>query len=157
MSAHNDAWFAGMFEGEGTLGIYHSTTKGKEYGSVVMRITSTDYDVLDTLLAVAGCGRIGKEYRDNRPGKEHYKPYRSWEVRSVPEAQALLRRIRPYLHQRRGERADEVLALKPLDNTRPGRAGGSDPARLCRQGLHPMNGTRYCYPCANAKRRKPTR
>jgi hypothetical protein len=151
---HNDAWLAGMFEGEGTLGIYHSKTNGKEYGSVTMAITSTDYDVLDAVLATAGCGQLTKEYRHKGVGKEHYKPFKTWTVRSLPDAQALIRRIRPYLLARRGARADEVLALRPLNPAAPGRGGGKDPARLCFAGLHPMNGKRYCLACANTLKRE---
>lgn len=145
-SGYNDAWLAGLFEGEGCISLSGRT--------ITLHVTSTDYDVLDTVLATAGCGAIGKEYRDKRPGKEHYKPFKRWEVRSLPEAQALLLRLYPYLHARRRARADQVLACVAILNpARPGRRGGKDPNRLCVAGLHPMNGKRYCYQCANDKRR----
>ena len=152
-TTHNDAWLAGIFEGEGTLGIYHSKKKGRRYGSVTMAITSTDYDVLDKVLSVAGCGQLTKEYKDKRPGNEHYKPFKTWTVRNLSETQALLRRIRPYLLARRGARADEVLALRPMNPASPGRGGGKDPSRLCFAGLHPMDGKRYCRTCSNVRRR----
>lgn len=120
--------------------------------SLTLHITSTDYDVLDTVMAVAGCGHLSSEYRDKRPGKEHYKPFKRWEVRGIEEGQRLLRRLRPYLLSRRAIKADEVLALEPLLNpANRGRRGGSN--GMCRAGLHPMNGKRYCYQCANDKRR----
>jgi hypothetical protein len=134
-----------MFEGEGCISF-----KGR---MLTLHITSTDYDVLDTVLAVAGCGHIGKEYRHKGAGKEHYKPFKRWEIRGIGEAQSLLLRLRPYLLERRAAKADEVLALMPLlDPTRPGRGGGKDAGRLCRAGLHPMNGKRYCYQCRNISR-----
>lgn len=143
-------WLAGLFEGEGTISI-----SGR---SVTLAVTSTDYDVLDTLLKVSGLGHITREYRDKRPGKEHYKPFKRWEVRGIADCQRFLLRIRPYLHARRGARADELLAMVPvLDPSRPGRAGGKDPDRLCRAGLHPMNGKRYCYACQNDRRRPQRR
>jgi len=135
-----------MFEGEGCISL-----RGR---ALTLHITSTDYDVLDVVLAVAGCGHIGPEYRHKGVGKEHYKPFKRWEIRGIDEAQLLLRRLRPYLLSRRGAKADEVMALISLmDPTRPGRRGGKSPERLCRAGLHPMNGKRYCYACANAGRR----
>lgn len=146
MSAHNDAWLAGMFEGEGTLVIHDSVVRGKAYKRVTMRIVSTDFDVLDKVLEVAEVGRLSKTYQYNG-----HKPWAAWEVRSLGDVQAVLRRIRPFLMARRGARADMVLAMVPLDPTRPGRRGGRDPNRLCRAGLHPMGGDRYCRPCHRAK------
>lgn len=135
---------AGLFEGEGTIWV------GKR--SAMLAVTSTDYDVLESLLHVAGCGRISKEYRDKV--HEHYKPFKRWEVRNLDEIKQVLLRMMPYLHERRRARAREALALTYADPTRPGRAGGKDPDRLCRQGLHKMNGKRYCRECANKANRE---
>ena len=144
MTRRDDAWMAGLFEGEGTIFVKNRAT--------LVAVTSTDYDVLEALLAVAGYGTISKEMRHKGIGKEHYKPFKRWEVRGIPECQGFLRRIRPYLLSRRGARADELLALVPVLNpARPGRRGGKDPTRLCMRGLHPMNGKRYCYACDRIK------
>jgi hypothetical protein len=149
VSVHDDAWLAGMYEGEGTLVIHESVVAGKSYKRATMRIVSTDFDVLDKVLEVAGMGRITRTYQY----AEHHKPWAAWEVRSLGDVQAIVRRLRPFLMARRGARADEVLAMRPLDPTRPGRRGGRDPARLCRAGLHPMGGERYCRPCHRAKQK----
>jgi hypothetical protein len=137
------AWLAGLFEGEGCI-----TFTGKS--SVALSLGMTDRDVVRRAQAVAGVGRFFEQER--RP---QYKPLLAWRVQVAAEVRYVLEQMRPWLGERRGERADEALAR--LANVRkPGH---------CKQD-HPMEGDniytsptgqRFCRTCLRARDRKRKR
>ena len=143
-----------MFEGEGCIYV------PKKGAQIRISITSTDYDVLESVLKVAGIGVISKPRMPDgiiRMGSgSGKKPCWKWYVTGVDAVQAVLLRLRPYLHQRRLAKCDEALAAKLFDRTRPGGKGyrDADPDRLCRQDLHPMRDSRICRECSNDRSRK---
>lgn len=93
------AYIAGLFEGEGTFGIYNET-KAKRVG-----ITSTDRDVLEKVLSVYGGKILNLKTR-----KEHWKQAFIW-VLGLDKCEEFIKDIYPYLGERRKERADKYLNL----------------------------------------------
>lgn len=100
------AWFAGLFEGEGTCGI------GKDFA--LLQVAMTDYDIME---------RINQMYptvrglRPIRKTQEHHRPAWIWGRYSREGIREVLNEILPYLGKRRTARAHEVLAWLDL---RPG-------------------------------------
>jgi hypothetical protein len=96
------AWCAGLFEGEGTI-IYGD----RHNGSLQIRISSTDKDVLDLMVERSGEGKVSGPYSPNGFGK---KPYFLWRANGF-RAVALLREMLPYLGSRRTQRIEEKIEL----------------------------------------------
>lgn len=92
------AWVAGIYEGEGTLIL----TPG---GQWQLSIKMADEDIIRRLHLHTGIGHV------NALGAEqaHWKPQWRWTVTRKQDLAGLLWMIRPYLGQRRGQRADEFL------------------------------------------------
>lgn len=93
------AWVAGLFEGEGSFGIYGEKKSKK------IEITSTDLDVLEKVKEEFG-GNIHQEKSRNPKWKIAYKWYLG-----VKDSVDFILRIYPYLGKRRQERADKYLLL----------------------------------------------
>jgi hypothetical protein len=97
------SWAAGLFEGEGTIGVHH----GKHPR---LQCSSTDLDTLQRFCAIVG-GRIGGPYKGGgRNGKDHWKPYSLWSVHG-DEAIRVMGLLLPWLGLRRTERWKEVLRI----------------------------------------------
>ena len=88
----NDAWLAGIFEGEGSL-----TQCGAGSKTFQLRIKMTDKDVLERVLSIAGCGTLlpVKVY------KEHHKPTWQWSISARKDVTNVLLRLLPFLGLRR--------------------------------------------------------
>jgi hypothetical protein len=108
-------WFAGLFEGEGSI---VSTRPGE----IRLQIGSTDGDVVRSVLRIVG-GNLKGPY-DKGLGN---KPIWNWMLARREDAAPVLVQIRPLLHSRRGQKADEVLeswrtydsplrVLKPIEH-----------------------------------------
>lgn len=91
-----------MYEGEGTV-IYGASHKGP----LRVKISSTDRDVLDLMVARSGLGAVYGPYPPNGFGK---KPYFDWVVNGHA-AVGFLREILPLLGSRRRARALDRIAL----------------------------------------------
>lgn len=91
-------WFAGLFEGEGTFGII----KGK---AKTISLTSTDIDVLNRIQHFIG-GNICASTTRNENWKQAY----IWSLHGS-KAKNIIEEIKPYLLQRRNNRADDWLKL----------------------------------------------
>lgn len=100
-------WFAGLFEGEGSI----SPDKVRG-GRRRWRLTigSTDLDVLLKARRAIGLGRITGPY-----GKKgvHRKPYWHWSAHSRADVYAALAMIFGFLGERRQARAREALIDLP--------------------------------------------
>lgn len=98
------AWVAGFLEGEMHLSVQRS---GKRVGKIRgISVTSIDHDVLASLQgAVGGIGH----FRDIPPRKPTHRPSSAWEVHSHQDVLTVLSGVRPYLMERRGRLADEVI------------------------------------------------
>jgi hypothetical protein len=96
------AWAAGLFEGEGCIGL-GGPWRPRE---VRLWVVSTDLDVLERFAAIAACGSITPK----RDRASRRKPCWAWSCSARSDVQRVLSAFRPWLLQRRGERADEALA-----------------------------------------------
>jgi hypothetical protein len=100
MTSEEAAWVAGIIEGEGCLDF---NDKAKRCPRV--RIEMTDSDVLRRVQAVAG-GRITEPKRR----QSHWKPIYLLTINGRDTLGPILRMIRPWLGERRGQKADELIA-----------------------------------------------
>lgn len=98
------AWAAGLFEGEGTIVIY-----GKGGRRVNLALASTDLDVVARFCAIVGAGSVGTKSRRNMAA--HHKTQYQWMLGNNAEVVRVLTLLRPWLGDRRGERADQALDL----------------------------------------------
>lgn len=85
---HNDAWLAGIYEGEGNLYL-------RPDGCWQVTISMKDRDVVERVMEVAGCGHVTLR-KHSRYGDGWSDQY-AWRVGRRADIAALLRRIRPYL------------------------------------------------------------
>lgn len=140
------AWFAGLFEGEGTF----ETSKAS---TVRMTIGMTDEDVIERVQALFPGRPIGVR-PDMKPVQSNYnkpRPVYVWRVSEGREVRRIIELILPWLGKRRRKRALEVLAhldsrhvpgtpLKPecksghmMSGDNLVRRGGQSPYWRCRQ------------------------
>lgn len=94
------AWFAGLFEGEGTFRVNNGKCRG-------LSLASTDLDVLEKIKCYFG-GNIFKENRD-RPS--HWKQVYIWNI-SNKESIPIIKEILPLLGKRRSEKAELYLSIQ---------------------------------------------
>jgi hypothetical protein len=95
------AWFAGIFEGEGTF----ETSKRS---TVRMTIAMSDLDVIERLALVFPCREIATRQSNKR--FPDAKPMHAWRVGDSDQVAAVIEAILPWLGERRSARAREVLA-----------------------------------------------
>ena len=121
------AWAAGIFEGEGTLS-FGPRSEGK--GGTLRRasVGMTDGDVVQHFYEVVGVGHLNGPYarRSAATGKEH-KPMYFWTCQRWPDLEGFLRRLEPFLGQRRGDRAREMLATPLTERGQAVSAGWNKP------------------------------
>ncbi|MCP4899902.1 MAG: hypothetical protein GY906_23285 [bacterium] len=98
------AWIAGLIEGEGCIRwrVWNNTG----YGEIV--VAMKDADVIERLHEWTGCGKLYWQRRKTGPSAK-YDPLRRWACSRSEDVLSVLELIRPYLGQRRGERADLVI------------------------------------------------
>lgn len=104
------AYAAGVFDGEGTVGIRLLHKKGqveKKYHSVTVAITSTDTALTDWLQCHFG-GRVNRNHKEN--ADRNYKEAWKWALLSR-HAAAFLEAVRPYLILK-AQQARIALALR---------------------------------------------
>lgn len=99
------AWFAGLFEGEGSI-LFRGDNASR------ISISMTDLDILDRVQKIFG-GTVVAATRSNMPS--HWKNAWIWTL-SSEKSYDLLTSIRPLLGERRGEKADQYL--KSIDDRR---------------------------------------
>jgi hypothetical protein len=92
------AWAAGLFEGEGCI--------TQSSGQSVLRLNSTDLDVLERFHAAVGRGEIYGPY-ENRPSRFRRKPFWVW-VCPRSDAVDVIAELGPWLGSRRLARAREL-------------------------------------------------
>lgn len=150
------AWFAGLFEGEGCI---TRTTRHNRWGDdlyyYTLKVNMTDEDVVRKISRVTGYSSL---YGPHQPRGSGTKPYWVWECQNRAEMIRILTAIRPHLGQRRGERADEVLAWSKAKDARIEQRQVE-----CRHG-HDLTapdatyvdskGTTMCRLCRNEKARR---
>jgi hypothetical protein len=102
----NIAWVAGLIEGEGTFNI--RKYKSKKY--ITIKVVSTDFDVIEKLNSIIGCGRINGPYDRSTPRKKK-KPFLVWCLHEITPQIELMNAILPHMGKRRSERIKECLGL----------------------------------------------
>jgi hypothetical protein len=100
------AWAAGLFEGEGN--IHKFQNKGGMGLHLRLRVSSTDRDVLDHLVSIAGGGYTGPYHMDN----PRHKPIWLWSLNRQNDVLKVMSHFYPYLGERRRARWDEVIGLR---------------------------------------------
>ena len=93
------AWLSGWLEGEGYFGI--------GAGTPALIVNSTDLDVIQKATKLIA---VGKLVQSPKPQKPHWK--QQYRIQLYGEnAATIMRLIRPYMGQRRGEAIDTALQL----------------------------------------------
>lgn len=100
MTDTESAWVAGLFEGEGWVGI----AKGK-YPYLILKMT--DEDVILKLQETVGGGCVHRR----EGAKDHHKPLYVWDKMGRVFAETLYEQIKPHLGTRRTARFEEVLKV----------------------------------------------
>lgn len=95
------AWLAGLLEGEGTF--YVNYTNARRYNYPKIAVNMTDQDVIARAAALFGTSIYTMPMYTE--GKQQWKAQCSGE-----RAARWMRRLRPYLGERRGAKVDEILA-----------------------------------------------
>lgn len=90
-----DAWLAGLFEGEGTIHL------PKKRGQVQVSIEMNDQDVVKRAHEAAGVGTA----RPSRGGRMW-----TWKVSNGADSITVLKRLLPWLGERRAMRARDAIA-----------------------------------------------
>lgn len=96
------AWAVGLFEGEGTMGVYQWAKRGDKI--VVMGVGMTDEDVIRRFHRAVGFGRVTGPHKNR-----NVKPIWRWRLQNHRDSHALLVRMLPYLGERRRARAVDIL------------------------------------------------
>ena len=92
------AWAIGIFEGEGTI-----RKPGRRLG---IRVTMTDYDIIERLQKVLG-GHINGPYTNGT--KPDHKDVWYWAIDNRRDVRACLSKMLPYLGHRRAHAALNLL------------------------------------------------
>jgi hypothetical protein len=114
---HNDSiWLAGLLEGEGTF-ITYKNQRGTGRPCARVQLGMCDRDVVERAAAIMG-GTVRVRWKDpNKPNwNEQYVTAVAGE-----RAEATMRRIRPFMGARRGEKIDSILALDLSHHPKGGR------------------------------------
>ena len=108
------AWIAGIIEGEGTLVLHegrrlHDSYRhkaGSRYTNISIRVSMTDFDVIDRLRRWTGVGNV---HDKGTPGPWSKKPQRMWEVGKQADISTILDKCLPWFGERRTQKAKELL------------------------------------------------
>lgn len=105
-------YMAGLLDGEGTIGISRSDTKGR-FRAPYISVTSTTPEIITWLHENFG-GTVSK----HKIYQDHHKQSWSWRLRNVPQVMTLLENVLPYMLEpekiRRGRMLlDEYKVVTP--------------------------------------------
>ncbi len=113
----DDAYVAGLFDGEGSVGIYRSGGSRGSWYSARLSIVGVHRPMIEAVYQHIGMGLFTTQKRqslqrtprgDYGDGARLCKQGWRWMVTSRSEAEAVLRRLLPYLHEKR-EQVEVVL------------------------------------------------
>src|SRR5690242_2978680 len=97
------AYFAGLIDGEGNIGLHKRGPKRPNWLRPVIKVKMTDKSVVTALSETYG-GKVN----ERPPGKPHHKTQWLWKVENKT-AKDTLDKIYPYLRVKRAD-ADNLLA-----------------------------------------------
>jgi len=90
--AYEIGWLAGIFDGEGWVGVYRS---GKSYGAY-LGVSNTDREMITRIFRLVGNrGRIYDKMPKNYP--DHWAPYYEWRCHKRDDILAILTVLQPHL------------------------------------------------------------
>lgn len=119
-------WLAGIFEGEGTCGLYGPYAPKKDK-KVILSLTSTDEDVITTIHRLTRVGTIAlKRLSAKNP---NHRDQWNWQVQDIASVLAVCSQLYPLLHSRRQAQMQPVMVWCEERLTRPLRPGTSNPER----------------------------
>lgn len=147
------AWFAGIFEGEGSIEI------NQYKGTVRLCVKMTDLDIIERVNELFPCNQITQRTRERVPlgGIKIPKTAYTWRIGKREQVKPILEMIYPYLGERRKEKADEAFTRYGIPS-KCGRWGKRPPKTHCRKGheytpentyIQP-NGEQICKTCRKA-------
>lgn len=87
-------WLAGMLDGEGCIGLYH--TYHNKYYAPRVQVVNTHEPTIVAFALATGMDQVSK-----RQPKGNRKVLYHWEIRSVDEVYSLLSKVLPYMLTRR--------------------------------------------------------
>jgi hypothetical protein len=106
MKSLDVTWAAGLFEGEGYVGLQSCVTNGRRYGPYPrLAVKMSDLDVIRRLGEVFPQGIVGSD--GHRPGR---KPMWAWSVYKPEHVIGIAFTLYPLLGERRQARIREVVA-----------------------------------------------
>lgn len=147
------AWLAGLFEGEGT--IVSVENESRLHGrAVALRIKMCDEDVVRRAQLIAGVGRVYGPYHNGNP--KHSQQW-VWVVSTQAGVVKTLENLRPYLGERRGARADEILkwcATHPPCVRSKTHCPHGHLYDEVNTYVHPRRGYRVCRTCRRERERQ---
>lgn len=94
------AWAAGLFEGEGNVGLRSDERVDRFRTRHVLKLTSTDLDVLEKFLHIVGTGTIVKH---EAPKQSHHKQAWVWSCSKQLHVFYIAQLFIPHMGQRRGD------------------------------------------------------
>lgn len=99
------AWFAGWFEGEGSI----SVTQPKKFGGVYLKLSggTTDEDIARVLVRFGG--NIHGPFETKTPSGNTGKPMWYWQLTKTNEVKDLVEKILPFLSERRTSQVNVAL------------------------------------------------
>lgn len=103
------AWAAGLFEGEGCIGIWWPPSKAEhwKHPQIRLSVAMTDRDVVEEFCRVVGCGTVGPEKRLRPP---QTKTVHVWTIGNRDDVERILLALLPRLGSRRKDKALTALA-----------------------------------------------
>ena len=110
------AWLAGIFDGEGSVGIYARKFKGRPYTNYTMRITITNTSIalLDKIKAILDHKGLSYYVKENeRQNHKNWRPRWQMLFTGFSRTYLFLKLIRPYVV---GKAREVDLALEWLES-----------------------------------------
>jgi hypothetical protein len=105
-SSDDIAWAAGLFEGEGSIGVYPVPRRVNSIRTT-LSMCMVDYDVLERFHSIVGAGSLLGPYEGQREG---YQIKWIWQTMNARDCLFVLGQLYPYLCSRRKEKADDFFA-----------------------------------------------
>jgi hypothetical protein len=115
ISSDHVGWLAGLFEGEGSIGIRRRPHRRVQ---IVATVAMTDLDVLERVLEWSGLGFIRGPYRTtSKPNSPNWKPLWVWTISKSSDSVRFLEEVMPLFLVRRHARAEEAIAAYYAEHT----------------------------------------
>jgi hypothetical protein len=107
------AWAAGLFDGEGHIGLRRQEKGARVYFQRAMGMTNTDLALLQRFQAAVGDGRIGSPWEP--PELKHSTKWQ-WQLTGRQRIEGVFGLLEPFLSQAKGEAGLVVLEGRPPED-----------------------------------------